>query len=203
MSTRITLALLGAVIIVSLGVLLLRRSPGGPSTYEAPSSGALPPVIPPSADPALHLPTDVPPAPGTPAPSLPPSSNPPIANPPSTPQQNPTTGDAAIPPASTVTIRITASGFSPAAVTVDKDTRVTFRNESAGDSWPASAMHPTHRAYPESDILKCGTAEKNTIFDACGGIAPGASWSFTFTEKGSWKYHDHLSPARTGTIMVE
>ena len=100
-------------------------------------------------------------------------------------------------------IHITASGFAPAIVTLKSGTRVTFQNESAGDSWPASAMHPTHRVYPGSDIMKCGTTEKNVVFDSCGGIAPGAMWSFTFTERGSWKYHDHLSPSRTGTIVVE
>ncbi|MDP3735588.1 MAG: hypothetical protein Q8R39_04135 [bacterium] len=67
-------------------------------------------------------------------------------------------------------------------------------------------MHPTHKLYPGSDIKKCGTlqgGEKNAMFDACGAVTPGASWSFTFTELGSWKYHDHLNPLHTGTIVVE
>ena len=78
---------------------------------------------------------------------------------------------------------------------------VTFFNEDSNKHWPASAMHPTHTLYPGSGIEKCGTGEK--IFDACKGLEQGESFSFTFNEKGSWKYHDHLSVSSTGTIVVE
>lgn len=100
-------------------------------------------------------------------------------------------------------VKITASGFEPKTLTVKTGTIVTFVNEDSNKHWPASAMHPIHTVYPGSDIKKCGTAEEKNIFDACRGLAQGESFSFTFNEKGSWKYHDHLSVPSTGTIVVE
>lgn len=68
---------------------------------------------------------------------------------------------------------------------------------------PASAMRPTHKVYPGSDIEKCGTAEESKIFDACRAIPAGGSWFFTFNEAGSWDYHDHLDAKNFGKIIVE
>ena len=99
------------------------------------------------------------------------------------------------------TVTITAEGFSPKTLTVKAGTAVTFVNEDANEHWPASARHPTHTMYPGSSIEKCGTGE--AIFDACKGLAQGESFSFTFNEKGSWRYHDHLGVSLTGTIVVE
>jgi len=99
------------------------------------------------------------------------------------------------------TVTITAEGFSPKTLTITEGTTVTFTNGDSNNHWPASAMHPTHTVYPGSDIKKCGSDE--TIFDACKGLGQGELFSFTFNEKGSWKYHDHLSVSSTGTIVVE
>ena len=63
--------------------------------------------------------------------------------------------------------------------------------------WPASAFHPTHKAYPTTGGCLGST------FDACKGVLPGESWSFKFDIAGSWKYHDHLKPIVFGTIVVE
>ncbi|MBI4151358.1 hypothetical protein HY496_00165, partial [Candidatus Woesearchaeota archaeon] len=63
--------------------------------------------------------------------------------------------------------------------------------------------HPTHTVYPHSGIEKCGTADEGMIFDACRALAQGETFSFIFTETGSWKYHDHLNPRKTGTVIVE
>lgn len=100
-------------------------------------------------------------------------------------------------------VKITASGFEPKTLTVKAGTTITFVNEDSNQHWPASAMHPTHKIYPGSGIEKCGTVEETTIFDACRGLAQGESFYFTFNEKGSWKYHDHLNVPSTGTIVVE
>lgn len=100
-------------------------------------------------------------------------------------------------------VRMTASGFSPASITIKKGDTVQFINNDTRDWWPASAMHPTHTVYPGSDIKKCSTVEQAGIFDACKGIAAGASWSFTFNSVGSWGYHDHLQASMRGTIVVE
>ncbi|KKS80182.1 MAG: Plastocyanin [Candidatus Woesebacteria bacterium GW2011_GWC1_43_10b] len=100
-------------------------------------------------------------------------------------------------------ITFTESGFAPSPLTIKVGETVKFVNNSESDFWVASAMHPTHKAYPGSDIDKCGTAEEDNIFDACGGIAPGGSWEFIFNEVGEWGYHDHLKANFFGKVIVE
>lgn len=104
---------------------------------------------------------------------------------------------------SQVVITYTDQGFSPASVNIKKGDTVVWKNEGAKDTWPASAMHPTHTVYPGSGIQKCNTAEQPNIFDACSPIGPGNSWSFKFLQTGSWKFHNHLFPAAFGTVNVE
>lgn len=100
-------------------------------------------------------------------------------------------------------VTYTNNGFSPSSVTINVGDTVRFVNESGRSFWPASAFHPTHTAYPGSDIKKCGTAGASTIFDACRDVASGESYSFTFTEKGKWNYHDHLNASAFGSVVAE
>ena len=100
-------------------------------------------------------------------------------------------------------VEITSNGFSPETITIKQGERITWLNKWEESSWPASAVHPSHKSYPNSDIAKCGTDEENEIFDACRGIAQGESYSFVFNEVGSWNYHDHLNPSSRGTVVVE
>jgi len=102
----------------------------------------------------------------------------------------------------TAVISYNGKGFSPNTVNVKAGTVVEFKNDSSVDFWPASAVHPTHTVYPGSNISLCGTADALTIFDACGAVAPGGSYSFTFDEVGTWHYHNHLQASQTGTIVV-
>lgn len=88
-------------------------------------------------------------------------------------------------------------GFLPASLTLAAGTTVTFKNSSNRPIWPASAMHPTHAAYP----TKGGCL--GSTFDSCKGVNPGETWTFTFYENGTWKYHDHLNPSMTGSITIE
>lgn len=101
------------------------------------------------------------------------------------------------------TVFYTNNGYSRSSVSINVGDGVMFVNESNRNTWPASNIHPTHTIYPGSAKSKCGTAEETDIFDACGGIVPGDSWSFIFTEVGEWEYHDHLNPSFTGTIVVQ
>lgn len=94
-------------------------------------------------------------------------------------------------------ITYTNSGYSPSALTVKTGETVTFKNQSSQSMWTASAVHPTHRAYPTTGGCLGST------FDACQGIQPGNNWSFKFDVAGTWKYHNHLSPGDTGTIIAE
>jgi plastocyanin len=87
------------------------------------------------------------------------------------------------------TISMTDDGFEPATVEVSVGTTVTFVNNGQGLHWPASDNHPTH------EIL--------AGFDAKKGLATGETYSYTFTEIGSWGFHNHLAPQIKGTVVVE
>lgn len=101
-------------------------------------------------------------------------------------------------------VEITSTGFSPLTAKIKAGEKISFVNkDSSKTHWPASAVHPTHTIYPGSGITKCGTADASAIFDACKGLALNEEWTFTFTQKGSWNYHDHLNPSLTGTVVVE
>ncbi len=94
-------------------------------------------------------------------------------------------------------VEITSEGFNPHALTIRSGETVTWVNIGLLSPWPASAVHPSHKVYPESGGCI------GSKFDACKGLKQGESYSFTFNQKGAWKYHDHLSPGDTGTIIVE
>jgi plastocyanin len=100
-------------------------------------------------------------------------------------------------------VSYTGEGYQPASVTIAAGQTVRFVNNAQADTWPASAVHPTHSIYPGSSIQKCGTAEQAGIFDACRGLRPGEFWEFTFNETGEWRYHDHLRASHTGVIVVQ
>lgn len=86
-------------------------------------------------------------------------------------------------------VTIDADGnFSPASAKVKKDRKVIWTNRSQHSVWPASALHPTHQVYPG--------------FDALRGIGFGEEYSFKFDRLGTWIYHDHLNPSKTGTVEV-
>lgn len=81
-----------------------------------------------------------------------------------------------------------AGGFAPNTVTVKKGTTVAWTNQSKGGMRVASAVHPTHQLLPGFDQLK--------------SVAAGGTYEYTFTKVGTWKYHNHVQPADTGTVVV-
>lgn len=95
------------------------------------------------------------------------------------------------------------AGYSPKSLTIKKGETVTWINQSSKSMWPASAMHPSHRVYSGTSLEEHCPDIQGTAFDACTGILPGGSWSFTFEKTGTWNYHDHLTPNFFGTIVVE
>lgn len=101
------------------------------------------------------------------------------------------------------TIIYNETGYTPASLVVKIGDTVVFKNESAKNMWPASAMHPSHSVYSGTTLSEHCPDLENSTFDACQGIAPGQSWSFMFNKAGEWKYHDHLSPNFFGGIIVE
>ena len=92
------------------------------------------------------------------------------------------------PTASTIVLYANDS-FAPGVLTVPLGTMVTFRNNGTDPIWVASNPHPTHANYPGFDSLK--------------QIAPGQEYSFIFTQRGTWGYHNHLKPTKGGTIVVQ
>lgn len=101
-----------------------------------------------------------------------------------------------------IMVKLTDSGYSPSTLTITKGATVTFKNESAGSMWTASAMHPAHTEYSGTSLSEHCPGVANTSFDACRGYAPGESWSFTFQKVGTWGYHNHLNPSQWGKIIV-
>jgi len=86
-------------------------------------------------------------------------------------------------------VEITSSGsFVPETLTISQGDRVTWTNEGSRSVWPASNNHPTHKLYLGFDSLK--------------GLKLGGSYSFTFNEVGTWKYHNHLRSSVRGTVIV-
>ncbi len=85
-------------------------------------------------------------------------------------------------------VTIKDDAFEPALLTVKKNSRVVFKNESSEPRWPASDLHPTHGIYPEFDPLK--------------ELAPGEEWAFVFEKPGKWKFHDHLESKIKGIVTV-
>jgi plastocyanin len=94
----------------------------------------------------------------------------------------------AVPP-DAVVILMSQTNYSPATITIPAGTTVAFINESSGELWPASNIHPTHGLYPEFDPRK--------------PVPPGMAWTFTFATPGTWPMHDHIQPNIVGTIFVE
>lgn len=107
----------------------------------------------------------------------------------------------AVPSSSTV-INISDEAYVPSKVTIKKGSAVYFMNNGKTERWPASAKHPTHTVYPNSDITKCGTDDDEEMFDSCRGIKSGEFWAFTFSEPGEWFFHDHLTPKLFGSVTV-
>ncbi|MBI5412927.1 YbhB/YbcL family Raf kinase inhibitor-like protein [Candidatus Peregrinibacteria bacterium] len=94
-------------------------------------------------------------------------------------------------------VEIGADGFSPSILTIKEGETVQFINKDTEPHWPASAVHPTHTAYPETGGCI------GSKFDACAVLKQNETFNFTFNKIGAWEYHDHLNPGITGKIIVE
>jgi len=86
-------------------------------------------------------------------------------------------------------VRYNASGFSPKSIEIKRGEAIKFVNDTNQTMWVASNDHPTHTLYPG--------------FDQGKSVGKGGTFIFTFTEAGSWKYHNHNKSADMGTIIVK
>ncbi|OGG64440.1 hypothetical protein A3C94_01890 [Candidatus Kaiserbacteria bacterium RIFCSPHIGHO2_02_FULL_55_17] len=124
---------------------------------------------------------------------------------PANPVENQVSNGASAPTNNTsiagMTIAYTASGFSPANVTIPLGTTITFVNQTSDRMWAASAMHPTHEVYDGTALEQhCAAGYAGEApFDQC---AATESYNFTFTKAGDWKYHNHANTAHFGSIVV-
>ncbi len=112
------------------------------------------------------------------------------------------TGATEIPEPTEHIVEITNEGFVPKTLEIKKGDKVTWINKLVTKAWPAGNSHPTHTNYPGSSIIKCGTAEEKNIFDSCRELQKDESYNFVFNEIGSWGYHNHLQPSKSGKIVV-
>lgn len=93
-------------------------------------------------------------------------------------------------------------GFTPASMTIPLGATVMFVNQSTGNMWVASAMHPTHMVYDGTSLSQHCPDITNSAFDECEGFATGNIFSFTFNKAGTWKYHNHVNASQFGTVIV-
>ena len=85
---------------------------------------------------------------------------------------------------STNKVTIANMAFSPSQITVNKGDTVTWTNNDS----------TTHTV--TDDLSNVGGPSS-------GDIAPGSTYSFTFTKSGSFQYHCSIHPSMRGTIVVK
>lgn len=109
----------------------------------------------------------------------------PTGKPPSSP---PSAGGAGEMTASEETISLTSGGFEPKTITISAETKVVWTNKSGAMATVDSALHPTHLIYPPLNL---------------GQFENGGYVSLVFDKPGTYRYHDHLHPNRTGEVVVK
>ena len=85
-------------------------------------------------------------------------------------------------------VTLTENGFEPQTITVKVGEKIVWTNKSGSTATVHSNPHPIHTDYKPLNLGK---------FDE------GGTLEFTPTEAGTYHYHDHLHPNRTGTVVVE
>ncbi|HUD19370.1 MAG TPA: hypothetical protein VMR81_02935 [Patescibacteria group bacterium] len=85
-------------------------------------------------------------------------------------------------------VTYTDSGFAPTPLTVSAGTTVTFVNESSHGMWVASDIYPTDQLLPG--------------LNAHGLVAKSGTYEYTFTNVGTWRYHNDANPHDVGSIVV-
>ncbi|HET9641561.1 MAG TPA: hypothetical protein VFP46_01780 [Candidatus Paceibacterota bacterium] len=100
------------------------------------------------------------------------------------------------------TVTYTDQGFSPASISVRSGTKVTFVNQSSGQMWVASGVHPTHSIYSGTTLSQHCPDTAGTAFDECSSVGTGGTYTFTFAKVGTWKYHNHVNAGDFGSVTV-
>lgn len=85
-------------------------------------------------------------------------------------------------------VTLTATGFNPQTLTVNKGTRIVWLNKSGTDGTVNSDNHPTNLLFPFLNL---------------GRFSNDSSVSVMFTKSGKYTYHNALKPDQKGTIVVK
>jgi plastocyanin len=113
------------------------------------------------------------------------SASTPTTVPTAAPTDTPTTAPTDTPTTASTSngnsVTLASFAFSPASLTVKMGTKVTWTNKDS----------VTHTV----------TADQGA-FDS-GQLAPGQSFSFTFSKAGTYSYHCNIHPSMTATIVVQ
>ncbi len=92
------------------------------------------------------------------------------------------------PPQAIHEVTLTASGFSPATINVNKGDTVAWINKSGKNATVNSDPHPTHNLYPFLNL---------------GQFPNSYTVQTVFKTPGTFTYHNHLNPSEKGTIVVK
>ncbi len=85
-------------------------------------------------------------------------------------------------------VYLTNDGFVPFGIKITKGEPVRFINKTDKPFWPASDPHPQH-----TNIAG---------FDSSKAVLPKMFYEYTFSETGSFRYHNHLNPSQRGVVKV-
>jgi plastocyanin len=88
--------------------------------------------------------------------------------------------------------------FVPETITIVQGGTVQFENMSAKPMWIGSNNHPYHDRYPVKSATDC----LGSSFDQCKSVGKGGTWSYTFSELGEWRYHNHARSIDEGKVIV-
>jgi plastocyanin len=94
-------------------------------------------------------------------------------------------------------VSYTDRGFEPMSTTIKKGDTVRFTNNSSRKLWIAASSEGGVKLYPGTS--ECGTS----AFGTCEPLEPQEFWEFTFTEAGTWKYHNSLNKSDAATVRVQ
>ncbi len=90
-----------------------------------------------------------------------------------------------------VEVTLTATGFSPKEVTVDRGTKVIWMNKSGKEATVNSNPHPVHTDHPELNLGSFNDGET------------GNTLELFFNSPGTFNYHNHFNAVQGGTVIVK
>ena len=99
-----------------------------------------------------------------------------------------------------IVVTYSDEGFSPKEINVAQGQTVRFVNESSGNMWVGSAMHPDHVVYSDTKLKEHCPDVEGVAFDQC---ETGDMYEFIFMKDGEWGYHNHVKPSDFGKVIVK